>query len=724
MNEKRRIIALIIILAISITVIASVTIFLLYRAAFEGQKARLAETARSRARMMEAVARFDMRYSDQDIAGGAFAATLLQVFDAHSRFKGFGETGEFALAKRDGDEIVFLLSRRHRGSEDAGIEIPLSRPIPFNSDIAKPMRRALSGESGIIIGLDYRGVRVLAAYEPVDVLNLGIVAKIDLAEIRAPFIRAGLLATAIGLLIIIIGTLLFLRISDPMIQRLGESEERLRYALEGAGDGVWDWNIKTDDMFYSERWASMLGYKLDEIEPTFDFLNGLVHPDDNSSFKKAINDHLENKTPFFGVGLRMKAKSGMWKWILSRGRIMERDARGKPLRMIGTHQDITERKMTEDALCLQSEIAMNMSEGVYLVRVSDGIIVYTNPKFEKMFGYAPGEMIGKHFSIVSYPTEESQDETVIQIIKFKEERGAWVGESLNIKKDGTPFWNYASISMFDHPDYGKVMVAVHTDITARKQAEAERMELVAELEKKQAEMERFNYTISHELKSPIITIRGFIGLLERDIDAKDMKRVRADAARIAEAAGSQQQMIEELLKLSRAGLVIGEEKEVSLGDIARQAIELVTAQIKKHRIKVEISPDLPVVRGDPVRLREVFQNLVENAAKFMGDQPAPHIEIGVRNDTSEPVFYVRDNGMGIETEYHSRIFDIFEQLDQEFDGSGVGLALVKRIVEKHGGRIWAESEGAGKGASFCFTLPGVLPQVTKMNGSKREEICR
>jgi signal transduction histidine kinase len=182
-------------------------------------------------------------------------------------------------------------------------------------------------------------------------------------------------------------------------------------------------------------------------------------------------------------------------------------------------------------------------------------------------------------------------------------------------------------------------------------------------------------------------------------------------------------MIEELLKLSRAGLVIGEEKEVSLGDIARQAIELVTAQIKKHRIKVEISPDLPVVRGDPVRLREVFQNLVENAAKFMGDQPAPHIEIGVRNDTSEPVFYVRDNGMGIETEYHSRIFDIFEQLDQEFDGSGVGLALVKRIVEKHGGRIWAESEGAGKGASFCFTLPGVLPQVTKMNGSKREEIC-
>ncbi len=716
MSPRTRVLLLVVIMSGIAVGATGITLSALYSAAFEEEKARLLETAQSQARMMEAIARFDMQYSEQDIAGGAFAATLLQVFDAHSRFEGFGETGEFTLAKRDGDEIVFLLSHRHK-------DLNSPEPVLFNSDIAEPMRWALSGKSGTVIGLDYRGVEVLAAYEPVGVLDLGIVAKIDLAEIHAPFIKAGFLTAAIGLLIIIIGTLLFLRISDPMIRRLEESEERLRYALDGAQDGVWDWNIKTDYVIYSERWASMLGYKPIEIEPTFDFLNGLVHPDDNSSFKKAINDHLENKTPFFGIGLRMKAKSGAWKWILSRGRIMEKDARGKPLRMIGTHQDITERKMTEDALSLQSEIAMNMSEGIYLVRASDGIIVYTNPKFEKMFGYAPGEMIGKHFSIVSYPAEESQDETVMQIIKFKEEHGAWVGESRNIKKDGTPFWNYASVSMFDHPDYGKVMVAVHTDITARKQAEAERMEMVAELEMKQAEMERFNYTISHELKSPIITIRGFIGLLERDIDARDMKRVRADMARIAEAAGNQQQMIEELLKLSRAGLVIGEEKEVSLGDIARQAIELVTAQIKKHRIKVKISPDLPVVRGDPVRLREVFQNLVENAAKFMGDQPGPHIEIGVRNDTPEPVFYVRDNGMGIETEYHSRIFDIFEQLDQEFDGTGVGLALVKRIVEKHGGRIWAESEGAGKGASFCFTLPGALPQVTKMNGSKREEIC-
>ena len=359
------------------------------------------ETAQSRARMMEAVARFDMRYSDQDVAGGAFAATLMQVFDAHSRFEGFGETGEFTLAERDGDEIVFLLSHRHRGSEDAGIENPLSRPIPFNSDIAEPMSRALSGESGIIVGLDYRGVKVLAAYEPVDVLNLGIVAKIDLTEIRAPFIKAGLLAIAIGLLIILIGTFLFLQISDPMIRRLEESEQRLRYALEGAQDGVWDWNIKTDDVIYSERWASMLGYKLDEIEPTFSFAEKLYHPDDISRVRTAINDHFEKKTLFYTVELRMKAKSGAWKWILSRGRVIERDTRGKSLRMIGTHHDITERKKAEEALRESEGKFESFSEslpGVVCIYdlYPDGHrqLLYLGAGLERLLGKATADKIG------------------------------------------------------------------------------------------------------------------------------------------------------------------------------------------------------------------------------------------------------------------------------------------------------------------------------------------
>jgi hypothetical protein len=135
---------------------------------------------------MEAVARFDAEYSTEDVPGGAFAATLGQIRDAHARSQGFGETGEFTLAKKEGDQIVFLLSHRHYDLESP-------EPIAFASNLAEPMRRALSGESGTVVALDYRGERVLAAYEPVAILDLGIVAKIDLAEIRAPYVNAALL---------------------------------------------------------------------------------------------------------------------------------------------------------------------------------------------------------------------------------------------------------------------------------------------------------------------------------------------------------------------------------------------------------------------------------------------------------------------------------------------------------------------------------------------------
>lgn len=122
-------------------------------------------------------------------------------------------------------------------------------------------------------------------------------------------------------------------------------------------------------------------------------------------------------------------------------------------------------------------------------------------------------------------------------------------------------------------------------------------------------------------------------------------------------------------------------------------------------IRVNVEPDLPIVRGDRPRLVEVMQNLIDNAAKFMGDQPAPQIDIGVRKKNNEHIFFVRDNGIGIQPEYHEKVFGLFDKLDAQSEGTGIGLALAKRIVEVHGGRIWVESEGKGQGSTFCFTLP-------------------
>jgi len=144
---------------------------------------------------------------------------------------------------------------------------------------------------------------------------------------------------------------------------------------------------------------------------------------------------------------------------------------------------------------------------------------------------------------------------------------------------------------------------------------------------------------------------------------------------------------------------------VPLGELAHEAVELVKGRIESRGIAVDISPGLPVVRADRPRLLQVLQNLVENAVKFAGEGPAPRLEIAARQDGGETVFFVRDNGRGIEPRFLERVFDLFEKMDPAAEGTGVGLALVRRIVEAHGGRAWAESDGPGQGATFCFTLP-------------------
>ena len=230
MRERSKFLVLMSIMVVVSLVVAGVTIYLLYDTALDGQRVRLVETAQSQARLIEAIARFDAIWS-KDYPGGVEAATLSQITDAHESYQGVGETGEFTLAKREGNYIVFLLRKQHQ-------DLRIPEPVPFESELAEPMRQALSGLSGTIIGLDYQGELVLAAYEPVAVLDLGIVAKIDLAEVRAPFVQTGMVAGGVALLIITLGTLLFIRVSNPIIRRLQESEEMYRSIFTKARDGI------------------------------------------------------------------------------------------------------------------------------------------------------------------------------------------------------------------------------------------------------------------------------------------------------------------------------------------------------------------------------------------------------------------------------------------------------------------------------------------------------
>jgi signal transduction histidine kinase len=245
---------------------------------------------------------------------------------------------------------------------------------------------------------------------------------------------------------------------------------------------------------------------------------------------------------------------------------------------------------------------------------------------------------------------------------------------------------------------------LRNEITERQRVEAERERLIAEQEAKNAEMERFTYTVSHDLKSPLITICGFLGLLEQDALRGNVECMQTDIAYIHMAATTMQRLLDELLELSRIGRVVHPLTEIPLSALAHEAVTLVGGQIAARGVRVHIAPDLPVVVGDRSRLLEVLQNLVDNAVKFMGTQPTPRIEIGCRQEEKETVYYVQDNGVGIDPRYHEKVFGLFERLESEGDGTGIGLALVKRIIEVHGGRIWVESAGKGCGSTFYFTL--------------------
>ena len=244
-----------------------------------------------------------------------------------------------------------------------------------------------------------------------------------------------------------------------------------------------------------------------------------------------------------------------------------------------------------------------------------------------------------------------------------------------------------------------------TNITERKRAEQEWEKLIAELELKNAELERFTYTVSHDLKSPLITTKGFIGMLEQDLAQGNQKLIAEDMQRISHATETMECLLDELLELSRIGRIVNPPEEVAFSELVEEALALLSGEPSAPNIQFEIAPDLPVVYGDRIRLREVLQNLIENSIKFMADQSEPRIEIGLRQDEGEDVFFVRDNGVGIESRFHEKIFGLFDKLNSEAAGTGIGLAIVKRIVEVHGGRIWVESQGIGHGSTFCFTLP-------------------
>jgi signal transduction histidine kinase len=256
------------------------------------------------------------------------------------------------------------------------------------------------------------------------------------------------------------------------------------------------------------------------------------------------------------------------------------------------------------------------------------------------------------------------------------------------------FAGYAGLAI----ENARLNSALHNELV-------QRQSFINELESKNAELERFTYTVSHDLKSPLVTITGFLGYLEKDALSGDQAKVKSTVGRITTAAQKMQSLLNDLLELSRVGRIMNMPEYIAFEEIVREAVERVRGRLDATKAEIKIQDQLPMVYCDRIRLVEVMQNLIDNAAKYANPQFIPCIEIGAKQVNEEQTtLFVHDNGLGIDPQFHDRIFGLFNKLDTRTEGTGIGLTLVKRIIEVHGGQIWVESE-PGQGATFYFTLP-------------------
>lgn len=383
--------------------------------------------------------------------------------------------------------------------------------------------------------------------------------------------------------------------------------------------------------------------------------------------------------------------------IISWNILLKQQVKSKTIHL---ENEIAERLLAEEALSASETHFRSYYElgliGMAITTRDKGW-VQSNDFLCSMFGYSREELFDRTLAEMTHPDDIAADKEKLQKVLRGEIDGYTLDQRF-IHKNGQIIHTALSVKCVRRldgaPDYFVVMVQ---DITERKRYEQK-------LRDKNTELDRFAYTVSHDLKSPLITIQAYAGMIEKDMETGKYERARDDMKRIEGAANKMTALLNDLLELSRAGRMMSEPSAIDMNLLVKECIAQLAGVIGRSQVEVVVQPDLPSVHGDHKRIAQVVQNLIENAIKYMGDQAGPRIEIGTRQEGKECVFFISDNGAGVDPRHHEKVFGLFNKLDTESDGTGIGLALVKRIIEAHGGRVWVESEGVGTGSRFCFTL--------------------
>jgi PAS domain S-box-containing protein len=529
------------------------------------------------------------------------------------------------------------------------------------------------------------------------------------------------------------------------ITDLEKSEERLQLILDASDLGLWDWNIATGQTYFDPSWKKMLGYEVDEIENSYQSWVKLLHPEDFPRISEALIGYLEGRLPIYEVELRMLTKSGDWKWILGHGKVSERDASGKPLRMIGTQKDIHARKLAEEALRESKEqlqLALEGSgDGFWDWNIQTGE-VYLSPRYLEMLGYEADEL----------PQEFSTWDRLIH-----PDDKPWVMETLNahfadssvpykfdyrvLTKSGESKWiaNYGKVVARDENGAPLRMTGTHRDVSDKKLTEIKLQQAVTSAEAANRAKSQFLANMSHELRTPLNGILGYAQILQRDKNATPKQKEGVDI--IYQCGTHLLTLINDILDLSKieAGKLELYPEDIHFSSFLAGVSEIFQLKAAQKEIHFTYLPltQLPTgIHADEKRLRQVLMNLLSNAVKFT-DTGSVTFKVEVishqslvneqelrTNDqelkTNAKIrFQVEDTGIGMSREELEKIFLSFEQVgdnSRRAEGTGLGLAISQKIVERMGSQIFVEST-PGVGSTFWFDLdvPEALTSTQPMS---------
>lgn len=445
-------------------------------------------------------------------------------------------------------------------------------------------------------------------------------------------------------------------------------------------------------------WQRLMGFSQQDLQGRH--YREFVHPDDRDATVQEGLALQRHSARVVELENRVRKADGTYLW-LSWNITSDIEAG----RTYAIAFDISERKQAEERLRQSVEMRRSITEASpdhILMLDRDGRILFSNRSGGDDLRQP---LIGRSIFETADATFHDAMRSCFQAVLQDGEAGRY--EIIESAADGSETVLEGRVGAIQRRGEVVALSVTLTDVTAARRAASDREQLIRELEVKNEELERYTYTVSHDLKSPLVTIKGFLGFLAKNAKAGHVERVDADIARISAAADHMSRLLDELLELSRIGRVVHPPEPVSLYELATEAAALVRQPLGGSAPHMAIDPQLPTVRGDRVRLFQVFQNLLENAAKFLGDPAVPRIRVEALPGDDGHLIRVCDNGIGIAPRYHERVFGLFNQLDPAKGGTGIGLTLVRRIVELHGGTIWLESDGPGHGTCFYFTLPDV-----------------